>query len=514
MLNNILQYLDETARRVPAKLAFSDGRVGSTFGELDDGSRRAGSALLRRGYGREPVAILMERSPAEITAFMGVIRAGCFYAALDAAMPEARMQQILATLETRVLLCDSRNLSRAEQLAASLPSPLCVLSYEDLVAEEIDEGALAAVRETAIDQDPIYVVFTSGSTGVPKGVVACHRSVIDYTESLCEAIGFTEKTVFANQTPLYFDAPLKEIMPTLKYGATTYLVPRMLFSFPIPLCDFLNRYKVNTICWVVSALTMISSFGVLEKNPPRYLTTVCFGSEVFPRPQYDLWRAALPNARFFNLYGPTEATGMSCYWTADRALEPDEPIPVGRPFRNTDILLLGTDEAGKPRRILPTEPDMEGEICMRGTCVTLGYYNDPTRTAEAFRQNPLQCAYPETIYCTGDLGRYNRHGELVFVCRRDAQIKILGHRVEPGEIEAAAAPAVREGCCVYDAPRTRLVLYYAAEVCTPDDLRRLLAAHLPRYMMPAVIKRLEALPHTPNGKLDRKSLREQAEIEP
>lgn len=151
---------------------------------------------------------------------------------------------------------------------------------------------------------------------------------------------------------------------------------------------------------------------------------------------------------------------------------------------------------------------------MRGTCVTLGYYNDPTRTAEAFRQNPLQCAYPETIYFTGDLGRYNRHGELVFVCRRDAQIKILGHRVEPGEIEAAAAPAVREGCCAYDAPRTRLVLYYTAETCTPDDLRRLLAARLPRYMMPAVIKRLEALPHTPNGKLDRKSLREQAEREP
>lgn len=151
---------------------------------------------------------------------------------------------------------------------------------------------------------------------------------------------------------------------------------------------------------------------------------------------------------------------------------------------------------------------------MRGTCITLGYYNDPTRTAEAFLQNPLQSAYPEIIYRTGDLGRYNRHGELVFVCRRDAQIKILGHRVELGEIEAAAAPAVREACCVYDAPRTRLVLYYAAETCTPDDLRRLLAERLPRYMMPAAVHRLENLPHTPNGKLDRKALRERAENEP
>lgn len=150
---------------------------------------------------------------------------------------------------------------------------------------------------------------------------------------------------------------------------------------------------------------------------------------------------------------------------------------------------------------------------MRGTCVTLGYYRDPARTAEAFVQNPLQTAYPETIYRTGDLGRYNARGELVFVCRRDAQIKILGHRVELGEIEAAAAPAVREVCCVYDAPRTRLVLYYAAADCTPDELRKLLAAHLPRYMMPAAIHREDALPHTPNGKLDRKALRVRAEEE-
>lgn len=512
MLTNILQYLDATAARLPDKTAFSDGRVSLTFGELADISCRVGSSLCRAGIAREPVVVLMERAPAEIAAFMGIVRAGCFYAALDAAMPEARMAQICTTLSARVLLCDSRNRTRAEALAAALPGGLLVLNYEELCAAEVDTTALEAIRETAIDQDPIYVVFTSGSTGVPKGVVACHRSVIDYTESLCEAIGFSEETIFANQTPLYFDAPLKEIMPTLKYGATTYLVPRMLFSFPIPLCDFLNRNKVNTICWVVSALTMISSFGVLDKDPPRYLTTVCFGSEVFPRPQYDLWRAALPDARFFNLYGPTEATGMSCYWPADRELAPDEPIPVGRPFRNTDILLLGSDESGTPRRIMPSEAGVEGEICMRGTCVTLGYYNDPARTSEAFVQNSLQSVYPELIYRTGDLGRYNAHGELVFVCRRDAQIKILGHRVELGEIEAAAAPAVREVCCVYDAPRTRLVLYYAAD-CQPDDLRRLLATHLPRYMMPAAIHRLDALPHTPNGKLDRKTLRVRAEEE-
>ena len=293
MLNKILQYLDATARRVPDKTAFSDGRVALSFRELDGASRRIGTALCRLGYGREPVAVLMQRAPAEIAAFLGVVRAGCFYAALDEAMPAARMEQILHTLSPRLLICDRHNRPRADALVASGAFAGCVLSYEELCLEEPD-----------------------------KGVAACHRSVLDYTESLCEAIGFSEDTVFANQTPLYFDAPLKEIMPTLKYGATTYLVPKMLFSFPIPLCDFLNQHKVNTVCWVVSALTMISAFGVLDSHPPRYLTTVCFGSEVFPRPQYDRWRAALPDARFFNLYGPTEATGMSCWWHADPGRAP------------------------------------------------------------------------------------------------------------------------------------------------------------------------------------------------
>ena len=508
MLTNILQYLDETVRRVPNKTAFSDGRTSLTFRELDDISRRIGSALFGLGYSREPVAVLMERAPAEISAFLGIVRAGCFYAALDRAMPAARMEQILRTLKPRLLICDRRSRPLADALVASGALAGCVLAFEELCETEEDESSLAAVRASAVDQDPMYVVFTSGSTGVPKGVVACHRSVIDYTEALCEAIGFSEETVFANQTPLYFDAPLKEIMPTLKYGATTYLVPRMLFSFPVPLCDFLNDHKINTVCWVVSALTMISSFGVLESHPPLYLTTVCFGSEVFPRPQYDRWRAALPEARFFNLYGPTEATGMSCWWHADRALAPDEPIPIGQPFRNTDILLLTEGDRGA-RRILPQEQDTEGEICLRGTCVTLGYYNDPERTAAAFVQNPLQSAFPEIIYRTGDIGRYNAHGELVFVCRRDAQIKILGHRVELGDVEAAAASAVRAACCVYDATQTRLILYYTGDPdVTPNRLRQVLTERLPRYMMPSRLIRLGSLPLTPNGKIDRRTLTE------
>ncbi len=501
MQTNILEYLEQTVLRVPDKIAYSDGKTDLSFSALFRAAKGVGSALLHRGYRREAVAILMTKHPYEIAAFYGAVYAGCFYVPLDPEMPASRMELILGSVGARVLITDDRGARVAQNLQFSGE----ILSYAALAAEEIDENALADVRAHQIDTDPIYIVFTSGSTGIPKGVVACHRSVIDYTEALSSALGFSEENVFANQTPLFFDAPLKELMPVIKFGATAYLVPKKYFSFPMTLCDFLNEHRINTVCWVVSALTMISSMGLLKTNPPKYLTTVAFGSEVFPRPQYDLWRRALPDAKFFNLYGPTEATGMSCYWAATRELEDGEAIPVGRPFRNTDLLLI--DEEGKPAKAGET-----GEIYLRGTCVTLGYFNNPEKTAEAFVQNPLQNAYPETVYRTGDLGYINPYGELVFVCRRDAQIKHMGHRIELGEIESAAArcEGVSRACCVYDQDAQTIRLYYTGDA-TADALTACLRTHLPRYMLPGLCRRLDAMPLTPNGKLDRRALLSLAE---
>ncbi len=493
---NILQYLEATAPRLPHKIAYSDGKTNVTFSELHRTSRSLGSALLRQGIERQPVAILMEKHPRVPSAFFGCVYAGCYYVPLDPDMPPHRMEVILEQVGAKWLITDARH----EKAAGSLHFAGKVLHYDDLIAEDEDPMSLARVRQGQLDVDPIYIVFTSGSTGVPKGVVACHRSVIDYIEALSDALGFSEDNVFANQTPLFFDAPLKELMPVIKFGATAYFVPKMLFSFPTRLCDFLNEHRINTVCWVVSALTMISSLGVLESNPPRYLTTVAFGSEVFPLPQYRAWRKALPNAAFYNLYGPTEATGMSCVWRAERELVEGEPIPIGHPFPNTGLMLI--TEEGREAKV-----GEAGEIYLRGTCVTLGYYNQPEKTAAAFVQNPLQDFYPELVYRTGDLAKLNEHGELVFLSRRDAQIKHMGHRIELGEIESAAAQAEGMGrcCCVYRSEEKKLVLYYTGSVET-DDLTAFLRSYLPRYMLPSECVRLERLPLTPNGKLDRRRM--------
>ena len=496
MQTNILEYLEVTAPRLPDKIAYSDGSYDMRFGELFHASRVIGSALLKKGFYKRPIAILMKKHPQQIAAFYGCVYAGCFYIPLDPEMPIHRMETILNSVDACAMIVDEKG----ERLAASLQFEGEIMRYAALVEGAEDAETLALVRRQQIDTDPIYVVFTSGSTGVPKGVVACHRSVIDYVEALCDTLVFSENTVFANQTPLFFDAPLKELMPVIKYGATAYLVPKQLFMFPMKLCDFLNEHRVNTVCWVVSALTMISSLGVLEKNPPRYLQTIAFGSEVFPLRQYELWRNALPNATFFNLYGPTEATGMSCFWRADRPLAQGEPIPIGKPFRNTDLMLI--TEQGKEA----TDGEV-GEVYLRGTCVTLGYYRNPEKTAEAFVQNPLQSAYPETVYRTGDLAYRNAHGELVFVSRKDAQIKHMGHRIELGEIEAAAAQCkdILRACCVYDREEKRILLFYTGSIL-PDALLSFLRGYLPRYMLPSVCEKLEQMPLTPNGKLDRKAL--------
>ncbi len=499
MRKNILTYLEETAERLPKKLAFSTGKEGMSFEQMQSASAAVGSCLLSNGARGEAVVIFMDKHPKTLAAFFGAIYAGCFYVCLDEKMPETRQRAIIENVKPRFLITDKKNQARAIALGVEN-----TYLYDDICNTDVDKARLLQVRNTQCDTDPIYVVFTSGSTGVPKGVVACHRSVIDYTESLTSALGFSESTVFGNQTPLYFDAPLKEIMPTLKLGATTYFIPKVNFSFPVRLIEYLNEYKINTICWVVSALTQISSLGALENNVPKHLSTVCFGSEVFPRKEYDKWRAALSEATFFNLYGPTEATGMSCYWRADRVLSEDEPIPVGRPFDNTDILLL-TDEDKRAER---TE---SGEICIRGTCLTMGYYNNPEKTAEVFVQNPLNKAYPELIYRTGDIGRYNGHGELCFICRKDNQIKHMGHRIELGEIEASAlrCEGVRAAACVYDSDGKRIALFYAGDV-GEENVSAVLAAYLPRYMLPAIVKSLDVLPLTDNGKTDRRTLRETA----
>jgi len=498
MQTNLLEYLEQTVLTKPDKMAFTNGETGLTFSELSAQSRCIGSFLHRAGFYKQPIVVFMQKQPRTIAAFFGAVYSGNYYVPLDEEMPRHRIELIFKTLQPGALICDETT----EHLAREMNYDGSIYRYEEIAFGEIDEAALSRIRDRQIDTDPIYVVFTSGSTGVPKGVMACHRSVLDYIEHLCDVLKFNENSVFGNQTPLYFDACLKEIVPTIKYGATTVLIPKQLFMFPMKLVEFLNAHRINTLCWVVSALTMISSFRTFEKVKPEYLHTIAFASEVFPIKQFNLWRAALPNARFINLYGPTETTGICCYYEVDREFGLDETMPIGRPFHNTEIILLDENDQ------VPG-PGGQGEICVRGTRLTLGYYCNPEKTAEAFVQNPLNKLYPELIYRTGDLGKYNDRGELVFLSRKDYQIKHMGHRIELGEIEVIVNmhEGVRSACCLFDSVKKKIILYYAGDLAT-GDMAAYIKEKLPRYMVPNVIRQLDAIPLTPNGKINRNLLKQ------
>jgi len=498
---NVLEYIEKTVNEVPDKIAYEsfDGdTVSMTFRQVYDTARSIGSYLAASGHYHEPVIIFMKKTPKAIATFFGTVYGGCSYVPIDEEMPRMRIDLILGSMKPRLIICEKET----KELADNFEYDGDIVLFEDICSTSVSEDSLADIRRRQIDTDPIYVVYTSGSTVVPKGIAACHRSVIDYIEHLSDVLGFDSDTRFGNQSPFYFDACLKELYPTIKFGAYTAIVPKQLFMFPLKLVEFLNEHKVNTVCWVVSALTMISALGALKKEVP-HLRLVAFGSEVFPIKQFNRWKAALPEARFINLYGPTEATGMSCYYEVNREFEEGDAIPIGRPFDNTDILLLDEDK--------PVASGEVGEICIRGTALTLGYYNDPVRTAEVFCQNPLNTHYPELIYRTGDLAKMNEYGELVFVSRKDYQIKHMGHRIELGEIEANvnSIEGIYLSCAVYNKQKDRIVLYYTGTL-EEGGLKDILTEKVPRYMLPAVFTKLDDMPLTPNGKVDRKKLLEMA----
>lgn len=502
LLVNILSYLENSAKAFPQKIAFADDETEITFSGLKNAAMAIASRILELTNSERnvPVVVLLKKSVNCITAFMGITYAADFYTPLDSTSPQARLLKIKDTLRPRLIITTKGLLPAAQSLGFCEEQ---IILIEDAVSHSIDSGKIEAALSGKIDTDPLYILFTSGSTGTPKGVTICHRSVIDYIEWVCDTFHFDENTRFGNQAPFYFDNSILDIYSTLKTGATTYIIPEKLFIFPVKLIEYLNEKKINTIFWVPSALIYVANSKILSKQVPQHLTKILFCGEVMPNKQLNIWRRALPDALYANLYGPTEITDVCAYYIIDREMSDDEPLPIGFPCANTDIIVLNEkNEAVKGSEI--------GELCVRGTSLSLGYYNNPEKTRDAFVQNPLNPYYPELIYRTGDLVKYNERHELIYLCRRDFQIKHMGHRIEIGEIETAALslPNMENGCIVYDEQANKIVLFYQSE--TLNDAAVLVGMRdlLPKYMLPNRLIKLDRMPMNANGKIDRVTLKE------
>ncbi len=496
-ITNALTYLECSAQRFPDKIAFVDVNGSFTYDELLHNTKSIGSALAKKLSIGKPVAVYMEKSIQQVAAFFGVVYAGCCYAPVDAAMPLRRVEVILETLDTNVIIVDEKTAEKVKQLNYTGQ----VYLYDKLAAHEIDECALNKIRHTVIDCDPLYIIFTSGSTGVPKGVVLSHRAVIDLTEWLTDTFGFNSDTIFGNQTPFYFDASVKDLYSTIKNGATLHIIPQQLFGFAWKLFPYLNENRINTIAWATSAVCIAAEESSFEKECPKHLRTVIFAGEAMPVRQLNIWRKYVPNAMYVNLYGPTEAAVDSTYYIVDREFKDTDSLPIGYPCRNMGVMILNGDK--------PVEGNEIGEICVRGTALANGYYRNWKKTSEVFVQNPLQTAYPELIYRTGDMGYYNERGEIMFAAREDDQIKHRGYRIELGEIETAlsSVSGIVRCCCLFDKAQDKILCIYQGSAERKQIILEI-GNLIPKYMWPNVFIKLDELPFNLNGKIDRVKLKE------
>ena len=490
MTRNVLEWLEKTATEKPDAVAFEDGQGCLTYGQLLLRAREIGSHLLSILPPQRPVLLMMEKRPTCVAAMLGAVFAGCFYTPVDSTMPAQRLKRIVEVLRPGCILYEAEHRETACTLAEGVPA----LDVEKIPAET-NGDALAAVRRQHVDTDLLYVLFTSGSTGIPKGVAISHLSVIDFIEWAVPTLGIDSACKFGNQAPLYFDNSVLDVYCGLRAGACVHFIPRRYFTFPGQMLEYLRAVDVNTIFWVPSALTGVAQSGMTAESMPP-LHRIFFCGEVMPCRTLNQWKRAFPEAMYVNMYGPTEITDVCMYYIVDRDFEDGDALPIGVPCANTRILLI------------------DGEICVSGTCLSPGYYRMPEKTAEVFVQNPLREGVEERMYHTGDLGRYNDRGEMMFIGRKDSQIKRRGYRIELGEIENAlcAQEEVQDACCIYDAGRETIVCFWAGEE-EEKQVRRRLKEKLPRYMLPDVFLTRTALPKTGNGKTDRARLKQEWENE-
>lgn len=502
MRSNVLTWLDNTAKQFPEKKAIWDEKEEITFSEYRNKALAIARVIHEYGFEKSPIVVYLEKSAKVLVSFAGIGYSRNFYSPIDVTMPESRVNKILEVLQPKAVITTNELKSQFEQFEYKGQ----YIIYEDVLCNDSDEEIVKTVQKRIIDTDLLYVLFTSGSTGVPKGVGITHRAVFDYTDWVTETFNITEKDSFGNQAPFYFDNSILDIYSMMKTGAELFIIPGELFGQPILLLEFIKEHNINTIFWVPSALMMVSRLRAFKNvDVSSVLKRVLFCGEVMPTKQLNQWIKYIPDATYANLYGPTEITDACTYFIVNRELKDDESLPIGIPMENTEIIVLDDNDNYVPS----TDTETVGELCVRGTGVTVGYYYNPEKTEAALVQNPLNSAYEEKIYRTGDLVKYNEYGELLYLCRKDFQIKHFGHRIELGEIETAyfSIDNVPAACCLYDEKHSKIVLFTEGEVDKEmiiSELEKL----VPEYMIPGKFKAVEKMPMNANGKIDRPKLKE------
>lgn len=505
MIKNLLEYYEKTIEQHSDKIAVIDGERQITFKDLAQNALAVGTAILQKfdGQIKHPIAVFLPKSIECITADIGIVYSGNAYMNLDVKTPIQRIGNIINLVQPAYIITNKKY---SDVLETVYPIEQ-ILLIDDLLQVMPAHEILLKHLEKIIDTDPLCLINTSGSTGTPKSVVLNHKSFIDFTEWAIATTKWSDNEIIGSLSPAIFDLYGFELCMLMAKSSTIVVIPDTFAAFPVKILQLMEKHKVSFIFWVPTIMVNIANMDLLSRIPLTDLKMVWFAGEVFPTKQFNYWYAHLKDTVFINLYGPIEITVSCTYFIVNRAIPDNEPLPIGSPCRNTDILILDENDA------LVVTPGVEGEICVRGTSLAMGYYNNSEKTAAAFVQNPLNKSYPEIIYRTGDIVCLNDKNEILFRGRKDSLIKHSGYRIELTEIEHVIVNVlqlVKNGCAVYNFIKKEIVFFYEAEEeQSVAEFRKNIGKALPNYMIPTKYVCKDILPRNTNGKIDRLKLKEE-----
>jgi amino acid adenylation domain-containing protein len=525
-MNRLLQsWVTQQAETRPDDSAIVMGSEALTYGQLEISSNRLAHMLQEGGCQKgDRVCILMPKSPAAIVSMIGILKAGCMHVPIDVATPAARIRHIFDSCENRWILAAGRvsplldELLDDEQLRARSavgwldPQPLAGTNFAPAFsAADLDAAASSALPQQCTADEGSHILFTSGSTGVPKGVVITHYNVATFVAWALKHYQIDHTDRFSGHTPFHFDLSTFDIFGSITAGAQLHLVPPETTVLPPKLAEFIRESELTQWFSVPSVLNYLAKFNAVRLNDFSSLRRVLWCGEVLPTPALMYWMERLPKVHFSNLYGPTEATIASSYYDVTVCpTDPKAPIPIGTACDGEKLLVL--DE-----KLQPLPPREIGDLYIAGTGLSPGYWRDSQKTASAFIPDPHSSDPSERLYRTGDLAWQDENGLVYFVGRADSQIKVRGYRIELGEIETALNSMGRlQECAVVAIPTDNFGgwMICCAYVVRSDDevslaaIREHLKKTVPSYMFPARWMAYDVLPKNPNGKIDRPRLKE------